>query len=864
MSNLIINGTVINDHPVFEGSQVLTSDQLNSMFGYLDQRDRYTRSRMIGIGIVCGLHVSVSGTDIIISKGMGITSDGYLIKVDEEIKLKHRRQYNLPSDTVYEGFGKYDDNNIFSQGVIVDELLETEPADSDSLVDTFAIDGGFLSGKYILLFMECFDIDPRSCFSKKCEDLGKTRTFTLRVLAVDQTNLDQVLGFCDDAGRADYGDDSLANLGVVGNPFHEASSLPYIDLKKPQFDPKNNESRIYSYFTDQYKNVLKDTSVDGQNILALLFGTGLADNNSPGDERGVLHETYQVFEPLLKEAYNHQNPLSLDSEGILDTAKTDIYSLLEENEPIGIQYLYEYFQLLIKAYEEFVSEASQLVSQCMPRKYFPLHIMLGKVTFDDLKETDEWNSLGESRYRHQFIQPKVLNSQNLLMKKVISLHKRLVLMVEKFDISRIGEAVQPPQTESIDALIAKNSSLTVKITPDRNTGPLGGSTIPMYFHATAKGTTEGVRSTTLEQEWNFDRTIVSRGQIGIRNLRVLSYERNEITPTAPTVSDPTSITAPLLYDTTGYSYRIDGLFGDPYQIDPHDTLDDERSLRDTFHLPFEVLKVQLTTDTSKVVVEEHYWEDLQSDYKVIKSAFQVTIRNFLAELKQFDGISRTWSSYGSSGTDALPFTNLDNFLDEITTAQNLIETGTTGLLVAGEAVIGQFPATIQELDEVSGTVLLFENLINDYKTFCSTTRQAHLHLKHASNILSHEKIEVMPRHLFDEWTRILHTINASIQAFLKNQDIYELFNLYYRFVARFNHLQAHHYSIFYNFLELHRGINEGAVARGGTHIIVESEVRSQGRIVASFTLPYWLDTNKIQIPLPASGRMPNNKRPRQQ
>ncbi|MEM6831607.1 MAG: hypothetical protein AAF551_13945, partial [Bacteroidota bacterium] len=148
MSNQILNGIAINNYPVFEGSQVLTSDQLNGMFSYLDQRDRYTRSRLIGIGIVCGLHVSVSQSTgnqrlVHISEGLGISSEGYLIRMPD-CTMTYARKYSLPPDTVYEPFGNYTDN-IFSQdrsNIQLYELLTNEPVDDP--VDYEFIDAGFL------------------------------------------------------------------------------------------------------------------------------------------------------------------------------------------------------------------------------------------------------------------------------------------------------------------------------------------------------------------------------------------------------------------------------------------------------------------------------------------------------------------------------------------------------------------------------------------------------------------------------------------------------------------------------------------------------------------------------------------------
>ena len=47
-----------DSYPVFEANQVLTSRHLNDGFNYLDQQERRTRARLIGMGIACGLEVN--------------------------------------------------------------------------------------------------------------------------------------------------------------------------------------------------------------------------------------------------------------------------------------------------------------------------------------------------------------------------------------------------------------------------------------------------------------------------------------------------------------------------------------------------------------------------------------------------------------------------------------------------------------------------------------------------------------------------------------------------------------------------------------------------------------------------------------
>jgi hypothetical protein len=69
------------DYPDFQPDQILSADHLNHSFAYNEQQERLTRTNLLGIGIACGLKVSKSGDGktVYISKGTGVTSQGYLI-----------------------------------------------------------------------------------------------------------------------------------------------------------------------------------------------------------------------------------------------------------------------------------------------------------------------------------------------------------------------------------------------------------------------------------------------------------------------------------------------------------------------------------------------------------------------------------------------------------------------------------------------------------------------------------------------------------------------------------------------------------------------------------------------------------------
>src|SRR5215470_12802623 len=97
----------MQDHfPVFEANQVLTSVHLNDVFNYLDQQERLTRSNLIGIGIACGLEIRLDAgsSTVRLSKGCGVTSEGYLIVEPEDVDLAAYRTYKIPTEPDYPAF----------------------------------------------------------------------------------------------------------------------------------------------------------------------------------------------------------------------------------------------------------------------------------------------------------------------------------------------------------------------------------------------------------------------------------------------------------------------------------------------------------------------------------------------------------------------------------------------------------------------------------------------------------------------------------------------------------------------------------------------------------------------------------------
>src|SRR4249919_1994441 len=124
-----------NEYMVFEADQVLTNYHLNQLFYYLDQQNRWTRNKLIGIGIVCGLDI-VQHTDtnlIEITAGCGITSQGYLIQQEDAKQYTSYISYpgvDQPNDLPFTYNGSLPFFKPYNNGKSVFLLLTDEDFDA--------------------------------------------------------------------------------------------------------------------------------------------------------------------------------------------------------------------------------------------------------------------------------------------------------------------------------------------------------------------------------------------------------------------------------------------------------------------------------------------------------------------------------------------------------------------------------------------------------------------------------------------------------------------------------------------------------------------------------------------------------------
>lgn len=558
---------LLNSYPVFEGNQVLTSTQLNQMVAYLDEQNRLTRAKLIGTGIPCGLELTYDDPgdeiSITISKGMGVTSQGYLITLGDCIVTQYR-EYNLPGDVSYAPF---EDPETKVQDVVLYEML-TQDAEilPGQTVLPLGDPAGFLDDKIVLLFLECSDNDLKSCLGQSCDERGVDRVFNVRKLLISKSDMQIVLS------RTCTSQSAL---------FPNQYTLPEIIIERVLFDAAGPESNDYFDFSQNYVSAIQ--SVD------------FVSNPFPG-KNGLfeqlfeaLRQTYTDFAAILAPVYGGANPFPL-------TPDSSWADFLNGNSTgpnyLGMQYFYDFTKDLILAYNEFRDNAFELMSECcMDMDCFPKHLMLGEAVPTQLAQPSE--------YRNGWVLSPAFDKQEVLLNKAIMLHKRMVIMTRQFDLAVINNP-------SIEPVPPSQLGEPLFITPSKEKcAPLSLRSIPYYYNITDDEPGLG----TLEANWNYE--FISK-YLFAKGLKPLSYNNQNIVQS----DNQGPVATPLYYDIDPYNFlRIEGAIRQNY-VDVTAELND---LKNRFDLPFNILTLRLTGEPLDDITERCNFDDLKTEYGMLRT-----------------------------------------------------------------------------------------------------------------------------------------------------------------------------------------------------------------------------------------------------
>jgi hypothetical protein len=171
-------------YTVFEENQVLTHDQLNDLADYLDDQDRLTRVALLGVGIVCGLRVARLDGAVVVTRGVGVTTQGDVLWLSADARFDRFKAYDK-SAPVYLPFYRGEEM------LPVFELVRAGEEDERAapLGDLAGQTGARLEDMAALLLMESYVQDDDLCSGTDCDNLGRGSVHTSRVLLIGKQDL---------------------------------------------------------------------------------------------------------------------------------------------------------------------------------------------------------------------------------------------------------------------------------------------------------------------------------------------------------------------------------------------------------------------------------------------------------------------------------------------------------------------------------------------------------------------------------------------------------------------------------------------------------------------------------------------------
>ncbi len=713
------------------------------------------------MGIVCGFEISFDDTgsnpQITISKGTAITSEGFLITLGD-CETSWYRPYVLPEGVEYKPFGDPD------QDVTLYELLKELPEDTSDVspLDTPA---NFLDDKFLLLFLEIFDNDLKPCLVNTCDELGIGRIFTVRKLLISKDDLDLV----------------LTRSGNVGNLYPDKFELLDIVMPRTLFNPGEAHSRDYTAFSEHYASSFMDS------VYPALFG----DDSTPG----ALSETYSVYELLLGTHYDFTNPFEAPTVEALENNWADFVEGTASPGPDyrGIQYFYDFLKDLILAYDEFRECAFDLISECCSdMSLFPKHVMLGRAIVPD--ETAE----EATTYRHGFTQPPIYNHQKYLMEKAVSLHKRLVLMIETFSLERINN----PDFDGEEAT-------PLRITPsDEKNTLLSERSIPYYYDS--KNDSEILEEGTLEQYWNYD---ITHKKLAGTTALALSYE-NQVNDQSAILSP---LETPLYYDLDSYPFlRIEGHIGRDYE----EVVDLINTMKSDFDLPFDTVALQLNPESELLSIDYSCgFEDLQEEYAIARTTYCGFIRDLI---HVFEFVRKNEDSI-FDGDDESTSEDLKSIEEILDLLQQLCKLMTDCL---NEFDFAEFQKSYKTtLQLILDFILVKKELLKEVSLESEDTEEQIVVVNGIIQRLSPALFRIVDLLFYNTFLR-----------------------LYYSFKRREHYLQRET-SIFSAYIRKHPGVvHQAGVPKGGTFILVYNSNEDKS-VIADFNLPYLCCSTDRCVPM---------------
>ncbi|MDD2720189.1 MAG: hypothetical protein PHH47_02630 [Gallionella sp.] len=177
--------SIATGHTYFEKDQVLTAGQLNGITEYLDDQQRITRTGLLGTGILSGFDLRLAGDNIVVGRGVGVTSDGDLLALGAAASFDRYRVYDEKAP-LYPPF--YPAGNADGTGRMMQLFELVRAGEKDPAAKALATLPVKPGERVAMLYLESYRNDPDLCSGTDCDNLGQQTINTLRVLLVSRSD----------------------------------------------------------------------------------------------------------------------------------------------------------------------------------------------------------------------------------------------------------------------------------------------------------------------------------------------------------------------------------------------------------------------------------------------------------------------------------------------------------------------------------------------------------------------------------------------------------------------------------------------------------------------------------------------------
>ncbi len=202
---------ISTSHPEFKEDQVLTHTELNRLVSYMDDQERLTRVDLSGVGIACGLRVSLANGRVIVTKGVGVTTDGDLVRIPGDTVFTNARPYSKGAPE----YGPFRDlGSTFEAWELVRE--GTTGPSGFPLSELGVRTGRALADMAVVLLVESYVKDRDLCVGADCDERGAEVRHDVKLLLVENSAAQELAEVI--RGRMSTPDRAAAGLPVIVAP----------------------------------------------------------------------------------------------------------------------------------------------------------------------------------------------------------------------------------------------------------------------------------------------------------------------------------------------------------------------------------------------------------------------------------------------------------------------------------------------------------------------------------------------------------------------------------------------------------------------------------------------------------------------